>query len=142
MKKKRVIIMGAGGRDMHNFTTYFRDNELYEVVAFTATQVPFLAGRDVPPEVAGPNYPNGIHIYDDSELEVISIDVSVADTLSALRAYREQEQIPWRMAMDPGGLVNDYAVGALPTVIIIDKDGYVVNIIRTLTPPRAACGPG
>jgi predicted GTPase len=69
MSKQKVIIMGAGGRDMHNFTTYYRNNPNYEVVAFTATQVPFLAGRDVPPSVAGPDYPKGIHIYDDSELE-------------------------------------------------------------------------
>lgn len=68
--------------------------------------------------------------YEDSELEVISIDVGPSDTLDDLRALKEDEQIPWRMAMNPGGLVGDYAAAPLPTVIIIDKDGYVVNIVR------------
>ena len=81
MNKRKVIIMGAGGRDMHNFTTFFRDNEHYEVVAMTGTQVPFLAGRDIPPVVSGPNYPNGVHIYDDSELErlIKEFDVDVVN---------------------------------------------------------------
>jgi cytochrome c-type biogenesis protein len=67
--------------------------------------------------------------YDESELEAISIDVSVADDLDALRTFKANKGYPWRMAMDPGGLVNDYAVGALPTVVIIDKDGYAVDVI-------------
>ncbi len=67
--------------------------------------------------------------YDESELEIISIDVSVADTLEALRKHKEDKGIPWRMAIDPGGLMNDYAIGGLPTVVIIDKDGYVVSVI-------------
>ena len=68
MDKKRVIIMGAAGRDFHNFNVYFRENEEYEVVAFTATQIPGIEGRTYPPELAGPNYPNGIPIYPEEEL--------------------------------------------------------------------------
>ena len=69
MKKKRVIIMGAAGRDFHNFNTYFRDNNEYEVVAFTATQIPDIEGRMYPAAIAGPNYPEGIPIYPESDLD-------------------------------------------------------------------------
>ena len=68
MSKKRVIIMGAAGRDFHNFNVYFRGNDEYEVVAFTATQIPGIESRTYPPELAGPNYPNGIPIYSEEEL--------------------------------------------------------------------------
>ena len=68
MAKKRVIIMGAAGRDFHNFNVYFRGNDEYEVVAFTATQIPGIEGRTYPPELAGPNYPSGIPIYPEEEL--------------------------------------------------------------------------
>ena len=68
MAKKRVIIMGAAGRDFHNFNVYFRENSQYEVVAFTATQIPGIENRTYPPELAGPNYPNGIPIYPEEEL--------------------------------------------------------------------------
>ena len=60
--------MGAAGRDFHNFNVYFRENNEYEVVAFTATQIPGIEGRVYPPELAGPNYPNGIPIYPEEEL--------------------------------------------------------------------------
>ena len=68
MERKKVIIMGAAGRDFHNFNVYFRDNEEYEVVAFTATQIPFIENRRYPPELAGKLYPEGIPIYDESQL--------------------------------------------------------------------------
>lgn len=65
---KRVIIMGAAGRDFHNFNVYFRDNPDYQVVAFTATQIPNIEGRRYPPELAGYLYPEGIPIYPEEEL--------------------------------------------------------------------------
>jgi len=65
---KKVIIMGAAGRDFHNFNVYFRNNENYRVVAFTATQIPDIEGRKYPPELAGPLYPEGIPIYPESDL--------------------------------------------------------------------------
>jgi predicted GTPase len=68
MQKIKVIIMGAAGRDFHNFNVYFRNNDAYEVVAFTATQIPGIAERGYPPELAGVNYPNGIPIYPEEEL--------------------------------------------------------------------------
>jgi predicted GTPase len=71
MPKQRVLIMGAAGRDFHNFNTVFRDNEDYEVVAFTATQIPNIEGRRYPPALAGRLYPDGIPIYPESELETL-----------------------------------------------------------------------
>ncbi len=68
MSKERVIIMGAAGRDFHNFNTVFRDNPDYEVVAFTATQIPNIEGRVYPAVLAGSLYPDGIPIYPESEL--------------------------------------------------------------------------
>jgi len=68
VKKQRVIIMGAAGRDFHNFNTYFRDNENYEVVAFTATQIPDIEGRVYPASIAGKLYPEGIPIHGEEEL--------------------------------------------------------------------------
>ncbi len=68
MSRIRTIIMGAAGRDFHNFNTFFRDNEKYEVVAFTATQIPNIEGRKYPAALAGVLYPNGIDIYPEAEL--------------------------------------------------------------------------
>ena len=69
--KKKVVIMGAAGRDFHNFNVVYRDNEDYEVVAFTATQIPNISGRKYPAELAGRLYPNGIPIYDEKDLSDI-----------------------------------------------------------------------
>ncbi len=68
MTKTKILIMGAAGRDFHNFNTFFRDNSAYEVVAFTATQIPNIDDRRYPPELAGKLYPHGIPIYPESEL--------------------------------------------------------------------------
>jgi predicted GTPase len=68
MQKIKVIIMGAAGRDFHNFNVYFRNNDAYEVVAFTATQIPGIEGRIYPSDLTGPAYPNGIPIYPEEEL--------------------------------------------------------------------------
>lgn len=64
----RVVILGAGGRDFHNFNTYFRDRPEYRVVAFTATQIPFIADRTYPPDLSGGLYPKGIPIYPEEDL--------------------------------------------------------------------------
>ena len=68
MQKIKVIIMGAAGRDFHNFNVHFRNNSAYEVVAFTATQIPGIESRTYPPELAGSDYPKGIPIYPEEEL--------------------------------------------------------------------------
>ena len=69
MNPIKTIIMGAAGRDFHNFNVVYRQNSAYEVVAFTATQIPDIEGRIYPPELSGDLYPNGIPIYDESKLE-------------------------------------------------------------------------
>src|SRR5690348_1274903 len=65
---KRVIIIGAAGRDFHNFNMVFRNSTDHEVVAFTAAQIPGIEGRTYPPSLAGPRYPRGIPIYSEKEL--------------------------------------------------------------------------
>ena len=77
MKPKNVIILGAAGRDFHNFNTYFRGNQLYNVVAFTATQIPNIEGRQYPPELAGSLYPKGIPILSEDELPRLIKDLNV-----------------------------------------------------------------
>jgi predicted GTPase len=78
---QRVLILGAAGRDFHNFNVYFRDNADYEVVAFTATQIPNIDDRRYPPELAGERYPNGIPIEAESEMArligELKVDVAV-----------------------------------------------------------------
>ena len=69
MARLKIVIMGAAGRDFHNFNTYYRGNPDYEVVAFTATQIPNIDGRRYPPELAGEGYPNGIPIVAEEEME-------------------------------------------------------------------------
>jgi predicted GTPase len=68
MQKTKIIIMGAAGRDFHNFNVYFRNNVAYNVVAFTATQIPGIEGRRYPHEIAGSEYPDGIPIYPEEDL--------------------------------------------------------------------------
>ena len=69
MNPRRVLIMGAAGRDFHNFNVVFRDDPAYEVVGFTATQIPNITDRRYPPELAGPRYPQGIPIYEEERLK-------------------------------------------------------------------------
>jgi len=71
MKRINTVIVGAAGRDFHNFNTMYRDNERYNVVAFTAAQIPDIAGRKYPASLAGKLYPRGIPIYDEKDLEAI-----------------------------------------------------------------------
>lgn len=71
MQQKKILIMGAAGRDFHNFNLLYRDNEQYQVVAFTATQIPDIEGRTYPAELAGDLYPDGIPICHEDDLEKI-----------------------------------------------------------------------
>jgi len=76
---RRVLIMGAAGRDFHNFNVVYRDDPEREVVAFTATQIPFIDDRTYPASLAGASYPNGIPIHDESELRRLIRDLEVQD---------------------------------------------------------------
>jgi len=82
-RKTRVLIMGAAGRDFHNFNVFFRGNPDYEVMAFTATQIPNIEGRTYPAVLAGPSYPEGIPIYPEEDLVKVCRDLSVAQVVFA-----------------------------------------------------------
>ncbi len=82
-KKTRVIIMGAAGRDFHNFNVYYRNNPEYEVVAFTATQIPGIEKRAYPTELAGSDYPNGIPIYPEKDLPELIKKYSINEVVFA-----------------------------------------------------------
>src|SRR5688572_4691532 len=81
--RKRVVIVGAAGRDFHNFNVYFRDDPSYEVVAFTATQIPGIDDRIYPPELAGALYPQGIPISNEDQLERIVREKAVDEVVFA-----------------------------------------------------------
>jgi predicted GTPase len=83
MEETRVLIMGAAGRDFHNYNVYFRDNEDFEVVAFTATQIPNIEGRVYPAQLAGSLYPQGIPIYPEDELSDLIDDLEVQQVVFA-----------------------------------------------------------
>jgi predicted GTPase len=74
---QRVLILGAAGRDFHNFNVHFRDNADYEVVAFTATQIPNIDDRKYPAALAGSRYPKGIPIEPESELEQLIVNQKI-----------------------------------------------------------------
>src|SRR6266571_985943 len=80
---KRVLIMGAAGRDFHNFNVVYRDDPFVEVVAFTATQIPFINDRRYPAELSGSRYPEGIQIYDESELDRLIVELRVDEVVFA-----------------------------------------------------------
>ncbi len=76
---RKAIIIGAAGRDFHNFNTYFRDNPNYEVVAFTAAQIPYIEKRTYPPELSGKMYPNGIPIFAEEKLTDLISEHSIEE---------------------------------------------------------------
>jgi predicted GTPase len=88
---KKVIIMGAAGRDFHNFNVHFRNNRNYEVVAFTATQIPGIECRIYPPELAGAAYPNGIPVYPEEDLPRLIKDLGVDEVFFAYSDVSNQE---------------------------------------------------
>jgi predicted GTPase len=104
MSKKNVIIIGAAGRDFHNFNTYYRKNDAYNVVAFTAAQIPDIEGRKYPAELAGSLYPQGIPIYAEEDLSKLIKELEVDDCVFAY------SDVPYQHVMSVGALVN--AAGA------------------------------
>ncbi len=130
MQRKRVIIMGAAGRDFHNFNVYFRDNEAYEVVAFTATQIPDIDGRKYPPELAGKLYPEGINIYSENELPEL---IKKFDVDQVVFAYSD---VPYDYIMSRSAIVNaagaDFMLmGAKTTQLKSSKPVIAVCAVRT-----------
>jgi len=104
MSPIRTLIMGAAGRDFHNFNTFFRGNKDYEVLAFTATQIPDIAGRQYPKELAGELYPKGIPIYAEEELPRLIKELNIAQVIFAY------SDVPHEYVMHKASLVN--ALGA------------------------------
>ncbi len=104
MARKKVILVGAAGRDFHNFNTYFRDNNEYQVVAFTATQIPDIEGRKYPPSLAGGLYPDGIPIFEEARLAEL---IEKHDVGEVVFAYSD---VPYSHVMSISAMVN--AMGA------------------------------
>ena len=104
MSKKKVIIIGAAGRDFHNFNTYYRNNDNYNVVAFTAAQIPDIEGRKYPAELAGSLYPQGIPIHAEEDLSKLIKELEVDDCVFAY------SDVPYQHVMSVGAIVN--AAGA------------------------------
>lgn len=130
MTVERVIIMGAAGRDFHNFNTYFRDNPAYEVVAFTATQIPDIEGRVYPPGLAGRQYPQGIPIYAEEELPQL---IKKYDVDQVIFAYSD---VPHEYVMHKASLVNacgaDFRLmGPGKTMLSSSRKVIAVTAVRT-----------
>ncbi len=126
----KVLIMGAAGRDFHNFNVHFRDNEDYDVVAFTATQIPDIDGRKYPAELAGSLYPEGIPIHDEEDLEDLIYDLDVDEVVFAY------SDLPYEYVMSKAALVN-YAgadfrlMGAKSTMVPSTKPVIAICAVRT-----------
>ncbi len=131
--KKNVIIIGAAGRDFHNFNTYFRGNEDYNVVAFTAAQIPDIDGRKYPAELAGDLYPDGIPIYAEEDLPKLIKDLKVDDCVFSY------SDVPYQKVMTVSAIVN--AAGA--NFILLGPKNTMVKSTRPLIAVgavRTGCG--
>ena len=130
MKPKKIIIMGAAGRDFHNFNCVFRDNKEYQVVAFTATQIPDIEGRKYPAKLAGKLYPKGIPIKAEEEL------VSLIDQYDVDEVVFSYSDVSYDYVMAQSALVNacgaDFKLlGAHKTMIKSKKPVISICAIRT-----------
>ena len=130
MARKNVLIMGAAGRDFHNFNLYYRNNKDYNVVAFTAAQIPNIEGRLYPPELSGELYPNGIKIYDESEL------VELINKLKVDEVVFCYSDVPFNYVMTKGSIVNAAGasfsmLGTNGTMVKSSKPVVAVIAVRT-----------
>jgi len=125
-KKKKIIIMGAAGRDFHNFNTVYRNCESCEIVAFTAAQIPDINDRKYPAELAGPLYPNGIPIYDEADLPKLIKEHKVDEVVFAY------SDVTYKYVMNRSALVN--ALGADFKLI-----GYEKTKVRSVKPVISIC---
>ena len=130
MSQKNVLIMGAAGRDFHNFNTFYRNNKDYNVVAFTATQIPNIEGRVYPKQLAGKLYPKGIKIYEEKEL------VKLIKKLKIDEVVFSYSDVPFEYVMTKASIVNAAGVsfrllGAAETQIKSKKPLVAVLAVRT-----------
>jgi predicted GTPase len=127
---QRALILGAAGRDFHNFNTFFRGNDDYQVVAFTATQIPDIDGRRYPAELAGAAYPEGIPIFAESELESLIADNEVdVVVFSYSDVTHEHVMHIGSRAMAAGA--NYLLLGARQTMVVSSKPVVAVCAART-----------
>ena len=129
-QRKKVIIMGAAGRDFHNFNVYFKENEYYDVVAFTATQIPDIAGRKYPPELSGGLYPEGIPIYAEERIAELIKENDID------RVFFAYSDVPYSYVMGKSAQVNaagaDFTLlGPKSTMIASTKPVIAVCAVRT-----------
>ena len=130
MSRKRVLIMGAAGRDFHNFNTVYRHNPDYDVVAFTATQIPNIDDRTYPPELSGDLYPDGIPIHDEAELTNLIKELNVDDVVFSY------SDVPHEYVMHKASEVikfgaNFVLLGGEPTMIKSNKPVVAIGAVRT-----------
>ena len=130
MPRKNVLIMGAAGRDFHNFNTFYRDNKEYNVVAFTATQIPNIEGRVYPKQLAGKLYPKGIKIYEEKDLTKLIKKLEVDEVVFSY------SDVPFEYVMTKASIVNAAGVsfrllGAAETQIKSRKPLVAVLAVRT-----------
>jgi predicted GTPase len=130
MSKKRVVILGAAGRDFHNFNTYYRGNEAYEVVAFTAAQIPDIDGRKYPVELAGSLYPNGIPIYAEDELTHLISELDIDDCVFSYSDVTYQKVMSVSAIVNAAG-ANFALLGPNDTMVKSTKPVIAVGAVRT-----------
>ncbi len=130
LMKKRVIIIGAAGRDFHNFNTYFRDNDLYDVVAFTAAQIPDIDGRKYPAELAGKLYPAGIPIYAEEELTRLIAELKADTCVFSYSDVTYQKVMSMSAIVNAAG-ANFELLGPKDTMVESTKPVIAVGAVRT-----------
>lgn len=130
MPKKNVIIIGAAGRDFHNFNVYFRNNPAYNVVAFTAAQIPDIADKKYPKELAGELYPDGIRIYDQKELPRL---ISEFDVHECIFAYSDVHYVDlMNLAAEINALGASFTLmGLKDTMLKSTKPVIATGAVRT-----------
>jgi predicted GTPase len=127
---RRVLIMGAAGRDFHNFNTVYRQDLGTEVVAFTATQIPYINDRTYPAELAGSNYPDGIRIHDESELSELIADLEVDDVVFAYSDVGHEHVMHKASEVLAAG-ANFLLLGPDATMLRADIPVVAVTAVRT-----------
>ena len=130
MASRRVIIIGAAGRDFHNFNTYFRDNDKYEVVAFTAAQIPDIAGRKYPAELAGNLYPEGIPIHAEEDLTKLIKDLKVDECVFAYSDVTYQHVMAVSAIVNTAG-ASFTLLGPNDTMVKSTKPLISIGAVRT-----------
>ena len=128
--KKNVIIIGAAGRDFHNFNTYYRGNEDYHVVAFTAAQIPDIDGRKYPAELAGELYPDGIPIFAEEDLPELIKKHNIDDCVFSYSDVPYQRVMAMSAVVNAAG-ANFILLGPDDTMVKSTKPVIAVGAVRT-----------